>query len=155
MQSLDVGTFRSAIPLAFLMENVLNRLVSIVGREDNAGVFLAVQRGYSRMLAYMAKHHRVSISALHECYFGDPDEVGEFKQHESNVLIKESTHVQRADIYTKPLAPPKHWAMVEMLKMQFLEDLIAEGAVQGERDSGAQGPLVELFKQTAAAAAVM
>lgn len=126
MQSLDLGTFRSAIPTAYLLEQTMWRPVDIVGREDNAAVFLAVQRGYSRKLAYLAKSAKISISALHECYFGDPDEVGELKVHDINMLIKESTHTQRADILTKALGPIKHWENVKKLRMAFADELLDE-----------------------------
>ena len=124
LQALDVGTFNSAIPLAFLLDNALGRMVTIVGREDNATAFLAVQRGYSKKLAYLARHDRISISALHEVFFGDPDVVGEIQQHACNLLLKEPTETQRADIYTKTLNHLKHWAnVVVLLKMAFLEEL--------------------------------
>lgn len=124
MQSLDVGTFTSGIPMAYLLEVALRRLVTLVGREDNASTFLAVQRGYSKKLSYLARQDRISISALHEVYFGDPEEVGEIPQHPCNLLLKEESDKQRADIYTKILNHVKHWEnVVTLLRMAFLEDV--------------------------------
>lgn len=120
------------------MEQVLCRPVDVIGREDNAAAFLALQRGYSRKLAHLARTVKLSSSALHERYSGDPDEVGEMKQHEINSLVREPTETQRADIYTKPLGPARHWECVAALRMGFLEavqDYGPELHAQGSPDN--------------------
>ena len=119
LQSLDIGTFRSAVPFRHVMEQVLDRPGRILGREDNSAAFLAVRRGYSRHLAHMKKHHKLSISALHETFYGDPDVVGEEKLPKYNTLVQEPTKTQRADIYTKPVSPVRHWELVTQNYMDF------------------------------------
>ena len=102
-----------------ILEQIFQRVIRIVGREDNAAAFLAIRRGYSRKLAHMAKHHKVSLSALHEVFYGDPNVVGEIKEHEYNTLLQEPTETQRSDILTKPVAPGRHWELISLLYMAY------------------------------------
>ena len=68
-------------------------------RSDNETGVTAIRKGYSRKLAYLKKHQRISLGALHEVYA----EAG------PNVLTDEAGVDMIADPMTKPLDVATHW----------------------------------------------
>ena len=102
-------TQKAALPLSSLFEALLRRTVSVVLRNDNDTAVLDVERGYSRALAYLVKHQRLSIGAMHEDLIEDP----------SNALVRCSTKRMLADLLTKPLDHVRHWALLAMMGMSL------------------------------------
>ena len=70
---------------------------------------LDVERGYSRALAYLVKHQRLSIGAMHEDLVLDP----------SNALVRCHTKRMLADLLTKPLDHVRHWTLLAMMGMSL------------------------------------
>ena len=68
-------------------------------RSDNETGVTAIRKGYSRKLAYLKKHQRISLGALHEVYA----EAG------PNILTDEKGVNMIADPMTKPLDVATHW----------------------------------------------
>ena len=102
-------TQKAALPLSSLFEALLRRTVSVVLRNDNDTAVLDVERGYSRALAYLVKHQRLSIGAMHEDLVLDP----------SNALVRCSTKRMLADVLTKPLDHVRHWVLLAMMGMSL------------------------------------
>ena len=102
-------TQKAALPLSSLFEALLRRTVSVVLRNDNDTAVLDVERGYSRALAYLVKHQRLSIGAMHENHVEDP----------SNALVRCHTKRMLADLLTKPLDRVWHWALLAMMGMSL------------------------------------
>ena len=64
-----------ALPFGLCWTELLGRLIEVRAMEDNEPCIQAIRRGVSRKLAYvLAKKEKVSVSALHELFVGDPDE---------------------------------------------------------------------------------
>ena len=61
-------TFRSALPLAGLLEELWRRPIKMVGHTDNETALITIRKGYSRKLSYLKKYHKLSISSLHEVW---------------------------------------------------------------------------------------
>ncbi len=105
-----------------MFEQLAGRVVRIIAREDNDAAIAAVRRGYSRKLAYMRKRDKISLSALHEVFFGDPSELGEPQSHDVNMLIAQDSDTQRSDIFTKATKPQMFWFLVQLQGMVFLNE---------------------------------
>ena len=86
-------TQKAALPLSSLFEALLRRTVSVVLRNDNDTACLDIERGYSRALAYLVKHQRLSLGAMHE----------DLVEDSSNALVRSNTKRMLADVLTKPL----------------------------------------------------
>ena len=76
-----LGAFKEA---KLLFEEVLRREVRLVAEEDNSASVAAVYKGYSKRLAYLKKHRRVSLSALRELPRRERDE------HAGRRLLRQS-----------------------------------------------------------------
>ena len=102
-------TQKAALPLSSLFEALLRRTVSVVLRNDNDTAVLDIERGYSRALAYMVKHQRLSLGALHEDLILDS----------SNTIVRCNTLRMLADVLTKPLDHGRHWSLLAMMGMSM------------------------------------
>ena len=102
-------TQKAALPLSSLLEALLRRTVSVVVRNDNDTAVLDIERGYSRALAYMVKHQRLSLGAMHEDLVLDAN----------NALVRCHTKRMLADLLTKPLDHVRHWALLAMMGMSL------------------------------------
>ena len=102
-------TQKAALPLSSLFEALLRRTVSVVLRNDNDTACLDIERGYSRALAYLVKHQRLSLGAMHEDLIADAD----------NALVRCNTKRMLADVLTKPLDHVRHWALLAMMGMSL------------------------------------
>ena len=71
----------------------------LILRSDNETGVAAIRKGYSRKLAYLKKHQRISLGALHEVY----------AENGPNVLADEAGIDMIADPMTKPLDVAAHW----------------------------------------------
>ena len=100
---------KAALPLSSLFEALLRRTVSVVLRNDNDTAVLDVERGYSRALAYLIKHQRLSLGAMHEDLICDAN----------NALVRCNTKRMLADVLTKPLDHVRHWTLLAMLGMSL------------------------------------
>ena len=86
---------------------------------DSAGGNLAaaacidIRRGYSRKLAVLAKHERISLGALYE----------ELIEKEANDLTQVPTKRMEADLLTKPFSHTRHWVLISMIGLKRLRDL--------------------------------
>ena len=108
LYALDHAVHHLALPLCMFWGMLLRRLVPVVVMEDNEPCIAAVAKGVSRKLSYVtAKKERVSVSTLHELFFGDPHELDEETPH---LLLKVASEIQNADFFTKPLESDEHWA---------------------------------------------
>ena len=77
--SLDEATHSSGMVIQEIFEQMLERPMRLIAEEDNSANISAVKRGYSRRLCYLRRTQRLSLSALHECFFGaeEQEELGE------------------------------------------------------------------------------
>ena len=100
-------TQKAALPLSSLFEALLRRTVSVVLRNDNDTAVLDVERGYSRALAYLVKHQRLSLGAMHEDLILDAN----------NALVRCNTKRMLADVLTKPLDHDRPWTLLAMMGM--------------------------------------
>lgn len=114
--SLDEGSFAYAVPICGVLEEVLNRPVRIISEIDATTAISTVQKGFSRRLAYMKKTRRVSISALHELYFGDTEDIASV---DDSTCINRLGHVpgedNESDLLTKPFSIDRHWELCEKI----------------------------------------
>ena len=85
---------------------------STTDSETSIGV---VRRGYSRKLAYLRKHARLSIAALHEAFFGDAEDLEPCDSRTINRLEHEPGARNDSDVLTKALPAEKHWACAAAL----------------------------------------
>ena len=92
-----------------MWEVLLRRIVSVLLRNDNSAAVLDVERGYSRALAYLVKHQRLSLGALHEDLILDAH----------NTIVRCNTLRMLADVLTKPLDHVRHWALLVMMGMSL------------------------------------
>ena len=88
--------------------------IDAVVHEDNAQVVSAVARGYSPALKHLARHLRLSIGFLEEFF---ADSKGQ-RQWGSARLVKVPSADQKADVFTKALAPPMFVKACEMIMMR-------------------------------------
>jgi hypothetical protein len=116
--SLDEGVFQEAIPTQGILEDVLLRPVRVIAEMDNSAAIGAVSRGFSRKLAYMKKWRRVSLSALHEYFYGDnPERTGD-DDYSYNRLYHRAGDRNDSDLMTKAFAYARHWELVRMIGMR-------------------------------------
>jgi hypothetical protein len=100
------------LTLQDILEGLLKRVVRVVAHEDCEAATKVVQRGFSRKLAYLRKHTRTSISALHETYISEDAE--DPNANTSNNMILQTPSVdQVADIFTKPVDHATFWRLCE------------------------------------------
>ncbi|CAE7029195.1 GIP [Symbiodinium natans] len=105
--SLSPGVFGEALPMQQFMEKVFGREVLLQCHQDNSAVIQIVHAGYSPKLRHVSKTHRIDLSSLYEVY-EDP----------YVRLTYINTDKQRADIFTKALAPAKFPAALQLLQME-------------------------------------
>jgi hypothetical protein len=103
-----------------------------VCRGDNDAALIAARKGYSRRLAYLKRHQRISLSALRDVYVGR-EEHEDNSEPSINVLGKISSENNRSDIGTKPLDHVRHWFLLGRLKMKTLREI---RAMQQDHQSG-------------------
>jgi hypothetical protein len=115
---LDHGVHVMGIPLSLQWSMISGQPFALEVMEDNSTVISAMERGFSRKMAYLpAKKERTSISGLHEFFHGDPD----FPDSESpNHLLKESSEAMTADVFTKPLEKEGHWTCCDAIGLRPL-----------------------------------
>ena len=99
--------FGEALPMQQFMEKVFGREVLLQCHQDNSAVIQIVHAGYSPKLRHVSKTHRIDLSSLYEVY-EDP----------YVRLTYINTDKQRADIFTKALAPAKFPAALQLLQME-------------------------------------
>jgi hypothetical protein len=86
------------LPAQDLHETILGRSVKVNFYEDNESSITVMRKGYSSQLRHIPKTHRVSLSLIKEVF----DEAG-CNRH----LLYIPTESQKADLFTKGLAPHK------------------------------------------------
>ena len=115
------ATFRSALPLTAIVERLVDRRVRVVMGTGASAAHQAIEKGYSKKLAHLDKHQRVSIAATHEVYYASLSAPAEADGDEAagslNVLHKIGTAENRGDLFTKPLPHEAHWRHVWGLGM--------------------------------------
>jgi hypothetical protein len=94
----------------------------LLTESDNQAALAAVKRGYSRKLAYLQykKSERISISALHEVYYGDDTDFNDLTD-DKHILTYVPSVVNNADLGTKPLDHKTHWEILDRIGMRSLE----------------------------------
>lgn len=119
--ALDEGTFLHAAPIAGVLEDLLQKDARVIAEIDASLAISTIARGYSRRMAYLRKTRRVSISALHEFYFGDHPETD---QATDASTLNRLTHLpgddNDADLLTKPFDAQRHWTLCDMIGMVTL-----------------------------------
>ena len=108
------ATFRSGLPWAATLEKILRRYIRLVGRTDSNASLDAIRNGYSKKMAYLDKHKRISISSLHEVYIENHD------VDHLNLLLKMEGLKLRADVMTKPIDSKRHWELLEKMGMALV-----------------------------------
>ena len=83
------------------LEQLLFRTVRYVLLQDNSGAVADIRKGYSRRMAHLPRHQKVSLGALHERLIEDPD--GALEQIPSGR--------QLADLFAKPLGFDVFWTL--------------------------------------------
>ena len=73
-------------------------------------------------MAYLRKTHRISISALHEVYYGEAEDLEPDDSRTLNRLSHRSGDDNGADLLTKALPAEKHWKCAEGLWLVPLPD---------------------------------
>jgi hypothetical protein len=111
LSSLDRMTFVSAIPMALLWGRILGRPLRVVAREDNDACVASVRKGISRKMSYVPRTQKISISALNEFYYGDPDVISDDRRSD-NYLVRIASEDQLGDVYTKGLPAEQHWDLL-------------------------------------------
>jgi hypothetical protein len=120
--ALDEGTFQEAIPLQGILEELLLRDVRILSEIDNTAAIGAGSRGFSRKLAYLKKARRVSLGALHECFFGEnPERIGD-DAYSVNRLNHRSGERNESDMMTKAFAVDRHWELCHMIGLRTIPE---------------------------------
>ena len=69
----DFALFRGGLPLVSFLEQLLFRTVRYVLLQDYSGAVADIKKGYSRRMAHLPRHQKVSLGALHERLIEDPD----------------------------------------------------------------------------------
>ena len=88
--SMHEGLKEDVIPLAGLLEFLLERPIVIETCEDNTAVLKAVQEGYSPKLRHLSRHNRINLSWL-----------GEFFSETGNVCRYAVSDTHKGDLFTK------------------------------------------------------
>ncbi len=81
-------------PLETLWEQLLDREISSVVKEDNESCIRVALAGYSQSMRHIAKHHSLAIGTAHECISAPNRRIDHI-----------NTKRQRADPLTKGLGP--------------------------------------------------
>jgi len=86
------GAFRSdALPLRFIFEEMIGRLLLVRLMVGNTQAIAAVRKGYSKKLRHLQRAHRVAVGVVHELLVDDRSCV---------VLEHCPTAEQKADLFT-------------------------------------------------------
>ena len=109
MVSLSYGVFTEALPAQEFAETITGKEIPLLCFQDNSAVIQIVHAGYSPKLRHVSKTHRINLSSLYEV-FEDP----------YARLQYINTELQRADVFTKALAPAKFPAALKLLQMESL-----------------------------------
>ena len=110
-------TMHTGLPNVSLLETLTGRDVRLIAEEDNQASIAAIRKGFSRRMAYMKKTQRVSLSSLHQIFFGTSEEVNPTDEDTINRLEYVDTHENIADIFTKGLDYEKHWYFLDKMGM--------------------------------------
>ena len=107
MVSLSHGVFSEALPAQEFAETIVGKEVPLICLQDNAAVIQIVHSGYSPKLRHVSKTHRINLSSLYEVF-----------ESPYARLQYINTEQQRADVFTKALAPAKFPAALDLLRME-------------------------------------
>lgn len=122
--AIDRGTFHHGTPLVSTLERILQRTIPLYARSDNTAAVIAANKGYSRKLAYLSKHQRISLSALREVYVG-----AEEHEEDGEASVNDLSHLEglknRSDLGTKPVDHARHWELMHRCQMASLRDIRA------------------------------
>lgn len=118
LTSLDEGTFSFGLPMTGIVETILRRPVRLIAEIDATACLGAVRRGYSRRLSYIKKTERVSISALHEVFYGDCPEQTSRDEYTINRLLHRQSDKNDADLLTKAFTVERHWYLCELIGLR-------------------------------------
>ena len=107
--SLCTGIFGDALPAQEFLEELANREVKLVCRQDKTAVIQIAHAGYSPKLRHVSKTHRVNLSSLYEV----------FEQDLFIHLQYINTELQKADVFTtKALQPAKFPSALKLLRTE-------------------------------------
>ena len=95
------------VPIQSFLERLLWRPVRFVAMQDNSACVIDIRRGYSRKMAHLPRHQKVSLGSLHERLVEDP----------TGAIDQIPTKRQLADLLTKGLDHTGHWVLVHMTGM--------------------------------------
>ena len=84
----------------------------IIGSHRNSACVIDIKRGFSRRMAHLPRHQKVSFGSLHERLVKDP----------TGAIDQISTKRQLAEQLTKGLDHTTHWVLVYMTGMSFGAD---------------------------------
>ena len=119
--------YGEALPLTGILEALLKRAVRVIAEEDSEASIAAIKKGYSRKLAYARKTQRVSLSGLHELFFGDEVDIEPNDSRTINRLYHVPGKKNPADLFTKGLDTAKHWWCMEAAGLvTFSPDRVAK-----------------------------
>jgi hypothetical protein len=96
--------FNCAIPLQLLWDQLHEKGLKVVVREDNQAAIICLRRGFSPKLGYLSRTHKVNLGAISEVL--DKDGIS---------LEYCSTTQMRADPLTKAFSGPSWPAALELL----------------------------------------
>ena len=101
---------------------------------DSSTGLSAIKRWHSRKMAYLRKTHRISISALHEVYYGEAEDP---EPDDSRTLNRLAHRSGDADALTKALPAAKHWKCAAGLCLVALPGSELDGSHTLASPSGA------------------
>ena len=111
--SMAEGMVKDALPIQELLARMLRRPVKLICREDNEAAIVAARKGYSPSLRHIPRTQKISISSLHDLFFG-PDVHDE--TNGSLKLIYHETNTHKADVFTKSMAPIAFRQKLDLLR---------------------------------------
>ena len=98
------------LPQQILWEAMLGRPVSAKLFEDNQSTITTILNGYSQQLRFLAKHHRISLSLVHEICTDALNSIA---------LEYIPTDLQKGDLMTKGLDRGKLEKALELVKLRM------------------------------------
>ena len=109
--------YQEGLPFVGILEAIFQRPIRLIAETDSETAIGAIKRGYSRKMAYLRKTQRLSLSELHELFYGHDVCIDEDDSKSIDRLRHVPGDDDPVDVLTKALAVEKHWACARGLGM--------------------------------------
>ena len=96
------------LPIASLLEFLLDRAITVEVLEDNAAAKIAAEKGYGPRLRHLHRTKRIDLSYLGEVFN---------KEDPQAVLLKVETKLQKGDVLTKEMERARFEECKSMLQI--------------------------------------